>query len=111
MLPDKKLDREPRHVHHFYDGEDPEVPEDLVGVVVVHGEGVEGEDDGGEDDAADGEDRDDPGPGGGVWLLEEVPDPPLELTALSCTFVQSMNIIFRIRNFLVGFLLNKYITV
>ena len=93
-LPDKKLYGEPGHVNNLYDGKDPEIPEDLVRTVIVSGEGVEGEDDGGEDDAEHGEDRDDPGPGGGVRLLEEVPDPPLELTALPYIFVQSMNIFF-----------------
>ena len=84
FIPDKKLDCEPGHVHHLYDGEDPEVPEDLVGVVVVYREGVEGEDDGGEDDAAHGEHGDDPGTSRGVGLLEQVPDPLLELPAMAC---------------------------
>ena len=78
-LSDKKLYCEPRHVDNLDDGKDPEIPEDLVGTVIVGGEGVEGEDDGGEDDAEHGEDGDDPRPGGGVRLLEEVPDPGLRL--------------------------------
>ena len=73
--PDKKLYREPGHVDNLDDGKDPEIPEDLVRTVVVGGEGVEGEDDGGEDDADHGEDGDDPRPGRGVRLLEEVPNP------------------------------------
>ena len=59
-LPDKKLDCEPAHVDHLYDGEDPVVAEDGVGALEEHGEGVEGEDDGGEDDAEHGGHGDDP---------------------------------------------------
>ena len=78
-LPDKKLYCEPGHVDNLDDGKDPEIPEDLVGTVVVCGEGVQGEDHGGEDDAEHGEHGDDPGPGRGVRLLEEVPDPALRV--------------------------------
>ena len=83
-LPYKKLDCEPGHVSHFYYGEDPEVSQDLVWAVIVGREGVEGEDDGGEDDAAHGEHGDDPGTSRGVGLLEQVPDPLLELPAMAC---------------------------
>ena len=82
-IPDKKLDCEPAHVDHLYDGEDPVVAEDGVCALEEHGEGVEGEDDGGEDDAADGEHGDDPRPSGGVRLLEQVPDLPLDLSQLT----------------------------
>ena len=80
MLPDKKLYCEPGHVDNLDDGKDPEIPEDLVGTVIVGGEGVEGEDDGGHYDAHHGEHRDDPRTDRGVRLLKQVPHLPLQLT-------------------------------
>ena len=79
-IPDKKLDCEPAHVDHLYDGEDPVVAEDGVCALEEHGEGVEGEDDGGHYDAHHGEHRDDPRTDRGVRLLKQVPHLPLQLT-------------------------------
>ena len=86
-IPDKKLNCEPAHVDHLYDGEDPVVAEDSVGALEEHGEGVEGEDDGGHDDAHHREHRDDARPDGGVRLFEQVPHLPFQLTVpLELTF-------------------------
>ena len=75
---DDELDGEVGHVDRLDYHKGCELSVNLTLVLFKVGEGIEGEDDGGDKDATDGDYPDYSRQEGGMWMLKQVPEPPLK---------------------------------